>query len=77
MMGTPEFLFLWKPVSEFPLWLIGNKPGYVQGDAGLIPGLTQRVKGSGIAVGRSVDESQIPHYSGSGTGLQLQLQFNP
>ena len=50
----------------------------IHGDKGLILGLTQWVKGSGVAVSCSIvtDVAQIPHCCGCGVGQQLLLQFN-
>ena len=49
-------------------------------DAGSIPGLTQWVKGSGVATSYSVevtDRAWIWRGYGCGICQQLQLQFNP
>ena len=54
-------------------------PTGIHEDAGLIPGLAQVGRGSGIAVrcgvGRRLDLD--PHCCGCGVGWQLQLQFDP
>ena len=60
---------------EFPLFLT---PTSIYEDADFIPGLTQWVKGSGIAMSCSLaDAAQIWHCCGFGIGWQLHLQFNP
>ena len=55
-------------------------PTSVREDVGLIPGLSQWVKGSGMAMSCVVqvaDAAWIPRCCGCGVGRQLQLRFEP
>ena len=51
----------------------------IHDDVGLIPGLAQWIKGSGIAVSCGVGQRrfQTLHCCGCGVDWQLQMQFNP
>ena len=56
-----------------------KNPTSIHEDAGLIPGLVQRVKGH-TATSCSAwvtDAAQIPHCRGCGVGRRLQLWLNP
>ena len=66
-------------IKEFLLWLIGLRTQHsVCENAGLIPGLPQRVKDPVLPqVVALEDAAWIWHCRGCGIGWQMQLQFNP
>ena len=51
-------------MRELPLWFSGLNPTSIHGDAGLIPGLAQRVKGSRVA-----ESCAISHGAGSAVAV--------